>query len=323
MYFGAWMKKQSDFENIFSFDVEEWFHLRRNEEHLPLEKWDALPPRLPEALDHALELLAETGNRATFFWLGWCAEKYPEWVRRVADAGHEIACHGYSHAALDRLTPGAFRDELRRSRDRLQELCGRPVVGFRAPSLSLGPATAWLLEILAEEGFRYDSSLLVTSWRANRAEEEEGDLASLDGLAEQLEIVTPWQWETKAGPIVELPISVRPFGSLNLPFAGGLFFRCAPYSAVAAHLRQINRRGQAGIFYAHPWELDAKSPSPEEPYSEKFAHRFFKRIGRWRYRRLLRQFRFIPAAEAIDRMHFPHDPQNRIPAQSTEGSAGK
>lgn len=323
---GLAMTKLSDFPNIISFDVEEWFHLRRTEDCFPLERWNDLPARLPNCLESILDLLAKTDNRATFFWLGWCAERHPGWVRRVAEAGHEIACHGWGHRALDQLADDEFRDELRRTRALLEDLGGRPVRGFRAPSLSLGPTTAWMLEVLAEEGFAYDSSLLTTALRFNHPGKKprlttggekrqalRGDAErpapgcspparSLSGLTAHLSNVLPWRWESKAGPIIELPLSVLPWGPVNLPFAGGLFFRCAPYWAVAATIRRFNARGAAAVMYAHPWEFDTESPTLAASRLERFSHRFRLAGGRRKYVRLLKDFRFIPAAEAIERL---------------------
>ena len=300
------MNTRTDFPNILSFDVEEWFHLRRTEAVFPRAQWEALPARLPQALERVLERLAATGNRATFFWLGWCAERHPEWVGRVAAAGHEIACHGYAHEALDRLTPASFRLELTRTRALLEDLSGQAVVGFRAPSLSLGPATAWMLEVLVEEGFAYDSSLLATPIRVNRPRPTHRDrpaphdaalaAAAMNGLLRRWQ---PWRWETPAGPIVELPLAVRPTLGVNLPFGGGIFFRCAPWWAVAPTLAAMNARGVPGVFYAHPWEFDPDSPLPP-PWRERLAHGFRLSAGRAKYERLLRAFRFLPAREALE-----------------------
>jgi polysaccharide deacetylase family protein (PEP-CTERM system associated) len=306
------MNKCSDFRNVLSFDVEEWFHIRRTEDHLPLERWDKLPWRLPICLERILDLLAQTGNRATFFWLGWCAERHRDWVRRLADAGHEIACHGYGHRALDRLTRDEFRSEIRRTRALLQELSGQAVGGFRAPSLSLGLETAWMLDILAEEGFAYDSSLMITPLRANRPQLRRGphtqhsapstqpsSLIAHRSLLSRSRDSRPWKWQTAAGSIVELPLSVRPFGPITLPFAGGLFFRVAPYWAVKATVRQFNARGIAAVFYGHPWEFDPDGPVPSHPPIERFSHRHRLAGGRRKYIRLMHDFRFVPAVEVL------------------------
>lgn len=300
----AVMTKQSNFANVFSFDVEEWFHIRRTEDWLPLDRWSELTSRLSICLDRIAALLAQTGNRATFFWLGWCAERHPEWVKRLAAAGHEIACHGYSHRALDRLTREEFRDEIRRTRALLQNLSGQPVRGFRAPSLSLGPTTAWMLDVLAEEGFAYDSSLLVTQLRFNRPQpSHDGSATSSEvsaDLVRRLREIRPWRWETKAGTIIELPVSVRPCGRLCLPFAGGLFYRVAPYWAVAATVRQFNAQKTPAVFYAHPWEFDLEGPALAGPAIERFSHRFRLAGGQRNYIRLLQEFHFVPAGETLD-----------------------
>jgi polysaccharide deacetylase family protein (PEP-CTERM system associated) len=299
--------RQSSFPNIFSINVEEWFHMRRTEEHYPRAGWSALEAHLPNALARLLERLAATDNRATFFWLGWCAERYPEWVKRVAEAGHEVACHGYAHQALDRMTPESFRRDVRRARDLLENLSGRRVVGYRAPALGLEPATVWMLDVLAEERFEYDSSRLVSSLRFHSPAPE----SQLTGRAvtrppqELLPLLRqrlPWRWQAGRGSIVELPISVYRLGPVHLPFAGGLAFRCAPYRAVRAAVRSLNREGTAAVCYAHSWELDPNSPAPARPRGEWFAHRFRRRSGLRKYERLLSEFRFVPANEALKMM---------------------
>jgi polysaccharide deacetylase family protein (PEP-CTERM system associated) len=296
------MEKLSDFQNVLSFDVEEWFHVRRTEDYLPLERWSQLPGRLSLCLEQILELLRVTGNHATFFWLGWCAEQYPQWVRRVAEAGHEIACHGYGHRALDRMTPDEFRAELRRTRALLEDAGGRKVCGFRAPSLSLGPATAWMFDVLIEEGFDYDSSLLVTPLRFNKP--GAGTAARLpEDLRRCLGQSRPWTWQTGAGKIVELPISICRWAGINLPFAGGLFFRIAPYRPVAATIARLNREGVPAVLYAHPWEFDLDSPLPPWSWIERFSHYFRRAAGRRKYVRLFNLFTFSPAAAAAERCH--------------------
>jgi polysaccharide deacetylase family protein (PEP-CTERM system associated) len=294
--------------NVFSFDVEEWFHVRRPEDDLPADAWPDLAVRLPHCLETIVALLEETGNRATFFWLGWCAERHGEWVRRLAEAGHEIACHGWDHRALDRLTPETFRDQLRSTRALLEDLAGRAVRGYRAPSLSLGPATAWMLDVLIDEGFAYDSSLMPTSIRPNLPKRPTYTWKATGDRGTRLERLLrnphPSRWETDKGSIVELPLATRPWGPFNLPFGGGLYFRLIPYGLIPPAVRWLNARSIPATMYAHPWEFDDDPPRlpASLPWRERFCHSYGLARGRRDYTRLLGEFRFVTAGEVADQL---------------------
>jgi len=145
--------------NALSIDVEEYFQVEALAPVIPQKFWDQLEPRLPKILPRILETLAAMEVRATFFWVGWAAKRYPELVKETVSYGHEIASHGWSHTSLFRLSPQEFRREIRQSKSLLEDLSGREVLGYRAPTYSITPKTIWGLEILAEEGFRYDSSI--------------------------------------------------------------------------------------------------------------------------------------------------------------------
>jgi polysaccharide deacetylase family protein (PEP-CTERM system associated) len=272
--------------HIFTVDVEDWY------QGLALDprEWPRFAPRLATGLTRLLELLAEAGARATFFVVGWQAERTPELVREVARHGHEIACHAYAHHFVYRQTPAAFREEVRRSRGVLEAIIGRPVVGFRAPFFSITADALWALDVLVEEGFRYDSSIFpVWNYRYGipRAARQPGLLATPSGAR-----------------LFEVPLStVRLPGGrwlgLNLPVSGGAYFRLYPYRLTRALVRRLERAGERLVFYAHPWEYDPGHPRIRLPrLVPRVTHYMNLAAMAARTRRLLGDFRFVPIREA-------------------------
>ncbi|HEU5319539.1 MAG TPA: polysaccharide deacetylase family protein, partial [Methylomirabilota bacterium] len=215
--------------HVFTVDVEDWY------QGLALDpgEWPRFAPRLQTGLARLLGLLDEAGVRATFFVVGWQAERTPEVVRDMARHGHEIACHGYSHHFVYRQARGAFREEVRRSRGVLEDIVGAPVVGFRAPFFSITADALWALDVLVEEGFLYDSSIFPMRVR-------------LYGVAgAPLGIYRPALADLArhdpAGPVVEFPVAVRALGPLRLPVAGGFYLRALPLGLLCAALEGIRR----------------------------------------------------------------------------------
>jgi polysaccharide deacetylase family protein (PEP-CTERM system associated) len=233
-------------------------------------------------VNRAIEMLAEHGVRGTFFVLGWIGQRYPELVRRLADAGHEIASHGWGHRKVTDLTAEEFRTAVRRSKAVLEDLAGVPVLGYRAPSFSIVEKGEWALDVLVEEGYRYDSSLYPVSRLGYGYATGQRGVHVLS---------------TGAGPLVEVPpTTLRLFG-YNLPAAGGAYFRWFPYRVTATALRQADRAGERGTFYIHPWELDREQPRlPVGPIT-RLRHYGGLNHTLPRLRRLLRDFQFT----SIDR----------------------
>lgn len=270
----------------FTVDVEEYFQVSAFEAHVPRADWDHLPRRLAESVRRLLELLARAEVRGTFFVLGWIARRQPEVVREIAHAGHEIASHGWDHRRVTEQSAADFRDSVRRSRRELEDLTGDHVVGFRAPSFSIVPGYEWALDVLAEEGYRYDSSLFPVRRPG-------GKYGYPGGGRDPHWLVRP------PGPLAELPPATLDVWGMRLPAGGGAYFRLFPYGLVQAALRDCERRGVPGTFYIHPWELDVGQPRFPVPWATRIRH--YGGLGRTdgRLDRLLREFRFTTMADTV------------------------
>ena len=231
--------------NALSVDVEDWFHVGAFEQTISRSSWDGLTHRVERNTDAVLALFAEAGVSATFFTLGWVAERYPALMRRIAEAGHEVASHGYDHARVFTLSPEAFRADLRRSRALLEDASGQRVIGYRAPSFSIDHRAPWAHGILAEEGYRYSSS--VAPIRHDHYGWPESPRCA---------------WRPVAGrDLLELPVTTAEFGGRRLAAGGGGFFRLLPYGFSRWAIRQVNGREQRpAIIYFHPWEIDPDQP---------------------------------------------------------------
>jgi polysaccharide deacetylase family protein (PEP-CTERM system associated) len=268
----------------FTVDVEEYFQVVALSPHLPRDAWDDIPSRVEAPVARLLELLAEHQAGGTFFVLGWIAERYPAMVRRIDRAGHEIASHGQAHRRVTELTPDRFRASVRRSKATLEDVTGKPVLGYRAPSYSITPGMEWALEILREEGYHYDSSLFPV--RRNGYGYPGGERG-------------PYHLDLPAGRLMEFPPSTARVAGMTLPAAGGAYLRLLPYGLVREGLRQAERAGYPGTFYVHPWELDSDQPRLDVPLKTRIRHygglhRTEPRIGR-----LLREFRFQSIAATL------------------------
>ncbi len=233
--------------NAMTIDVEDYFHVAAFAGQISPSQWDAREYRAEANTDRLLELFARARVRATFFVLGWVAERSPALVRRVADAGHEIACHGYSHQLVFNQDLELFRRETGRAKAVLEDTIGGRIRGYRAASFSITPRSAWALDVLVEAGFDYDSS--IAPMRHDIYGWPDGPQA-------------PGVMRTPAGAsIVEFPVMLARWLGSRLPVAGGGYFRILPYPLVTAGLRNINgAQAQPFFFYLHPWELDPGQP---------------------------------------------------------------
>jgi polysaccharide deacetylase family protein (PEP-CTERM system associated) len=267
--------------HAFTVDVEDWYH------GIPIaaEAKRMAERRLGRGMDRLLELLEGGGSRGTFFFLGPVAEEHPEILRRVVAAGHEIGCHGWSHDLLYEMTPARFRDETRRAKDVIEQIGGVACPSYRAAYFSITRASFWALEILVELGFRFDSSIFpVHNWRYGIPDFDPNP-----------------QWvTTPAGPIAELPISVRPFGPRKLPVGGGAYFRLYPYWITRSNLRWGERAGRPQVFYLHPWELDPAHPRVAFDWKARATHYARLATTEPKLRRLFRDFRFGTLGETLE-----------------------
>lgn len=268
----------------FTVDVEEYFHVSAFEPWVPRTRWSDLESRVRGSVDELLDLLAAHDSRGTFFILGWVAERYPELVRSIVAAGHEIASHGWDHCRVTHQTMAEFRCSVQRSRCFLEDLTGAPVHGFRAPSFSIVRGREWALDILIEEGYAYDSSLFPVRRNGYGYVAGERD---------------PYWIERPAGRLAEVPPATLSLGGINIPAAGGAYFRLFPYTLIRAALNAAARRGAPATFYIHPWELDPLQPRLPVPLVPRLRHYTGLRSTRARLRRLLSEFRFRPVHETV------------------------
>lgn len=281
------MSQKQPIQNVFTVDVEDFYQVSAFEKFIPRDSWRDYPQRILESLPKILDLTDEFHVHGTFFILGWQAENHPDLVRKIADAGHEIGFHSFSHSLIYEMTPDAFRDELRRGKKLLEDLVGRKVEAFRAPSFSITKKSLWALDILAEEGFRFDSSIFPIYHDRYGIPDAPREIHSR---------------ETDHGQIWEFPPSAAALGAVNFPVSGGGYFRLYPYALTRHFLRRINRKeNRPFIFYVHPWEVDPEQPRlPFGSQAVQFRHRTGLRANLAKLRKLLRDFSFCTLSEGIN-----------------------
>lgn len=274
----------------FTVDLEEHFQVSAFEGFIRREAWSDHESRVELGTGVLLEALARHGASGTFFVLGWLAERRPDLVKRIAGAGHEIASHGWDHRRVTEQSPDQFRQSVRRSRQCLESLSGSPVLGFRAPSFSIIRSQEWALEVLVEEGYRYDSSLFPV---------RRPGYGYANGNRDPHVVPTP------AGPLLEFPPATLRGAGWNLPAAGGAYFRIFPYALVRGALAQFEERGVPTTFYLHPWELDPGQPRLRAGAWAGWRH--YTGLGRTRARleRLLGEFAFTSIRDGAWGQRFP------------------
>jgi len=270
--------------NVLTIDVEEYFHVSAFESVIAAADWHRHESRVEQATMRLLDRLGAAGSAATFFVLGWVAERHPSLIRAIRNAGHEIASHGYGHQVLTALTPEQFRVDVRRSKAILEDVSGEPVRGYRAPSFTIMEETLWALRILVEEGYAYDSSIFPI-WH---------DRYGIPGANPYCHRLV-----TSSGPIWEIPPSTATLGGMRLPVAGGGYFRLWPYGLLRRWLRRIERDGHPLVVYLHPWEIDPDQPRVKGPVLSRCRHYLNLSKTENRLVRLLKDFRFGPVCEAI------------------------
>lgn len=232
-------------KNAMTVDVEDYFQVSAFEPYIAKQQWDELPHRVEHNTHRILDTFETAGIKATFFTLGWVAERYPDLVRRIIKDGHELACHGYEHIRVTEQTPEQFRADVSRTKHILEALSGNEVKGYRAASYSIGATNLWALDVLQQEGFKYSSSIYPVKH-------------DLYGMPEAPRFMFQ---PIENQDFKEIPITTIRFGSKNLPCGGGGFFRFYPYAFSKWAFKRVNQKEkQAGIFYFHPWEIDPKQP---------------------------------------------------------------
>jgi polysaccharide deacetylase family protein (PEP-CTERM system associated) len=268
----------------FTVDVEEYFQVSAFEGVVRRADWDGFAARTPTVVPRLLDQLARHGARGTFFVLGWVARRHPGIIRDIRRAGHEIASHGWDHARVRAGGVTEFRDSVRRSKRELEDITGEAVQGFRAPSFSITPGREWALDVLIEEGYRYDSSLFPIRRPGYGYPDAAPD---------------PHWLERPAGRVAEIPPTTLHCCGVRIPAAGGAYFRILPYALTRAAFRSCERRGLPGTFYIHPWEIDPAQPRLDVPWHTRIRH--YTGLARTadRLERLLDDFQFGPIADTV------------------------
>ena len=245
--------------DALSVDVEDYFHVEAFANQIRPENWPTFTSRVHANCDRLLELFAKYDRRATFFVLGWVAERDPALVRKIAEAGHELACHSYAHRRVFSLQPEEFREDLRRARGLIEDAASVRVVGYRAPTFSILRRSVWALEILAEEDFLYDSSIYPIRH----------DLYGYPEFPRFLQRV-----ELSSGrEIIEVPMSTIRFAGLNWPLGGGGYLRLLPMAYTSWAIRRVHQQDrQPFVLYVHPWEVDPSQPRLNGKWKSKLRH---------------------------------------------------
>ena len=269
--------------HAFTVDVEDWY------QGIPISDRASTrnAQRLEGCCHRLLDTMAEFDVRGTFFILGPVAQTYPNLIQRIADEGHELGCHGWSHDLVYEMTPERFRAETQRACDAIAHATGQRVTAYRAAYFSITRHSLWALDILAELGFQCDSSIFpVRNWRYGILDFE----------------LAPRMVQTPAGSICEIPMSVRQVGSMRLPVTGGAYFRLFPYFVSRANMRAVGKRGRAVVFYLHPWELDPDHPRIAFYWKARLTHYANLKATEPRLRRLLTDFSFGTLGEIAARI---------------------
>lgn len=268
-------RTETDVVNAMTVDVEDYFQVSAFEPYVARPDWETRQPRVADNMHRILDLFAEHGVQATFFTLGWVAERHPDIVRRLVAEGHELASHGWSHVRVTQQDPAAFRQDVTRTKHLLEDLGGVEVKGYRAASYSIGRDNLWALDELQGAGYRYSSSIFPIQH-------------DLYGMPE----APRFGFRPNGDDFVEFPVTTVQLGGRNLPCAGGGWFRLLPYPVTRWALRRVNRaERQSAIFYFHPWEIDPQQPR-QDGLDRRTRFRHYLNLHRTesRLKRLLQDF---------------------------------
>ena len=273
-------------QNALTVDVEDYFQVSAFAKSVNQNDWDNYPLRVEKNTQRLMDMFDESQVKATFFVLGWVADRNRALIKEIAQRGHEVASHGYSHQLIYNQSQQVFREETIRSKLLLEDIVQAPVRGYRAASYSITKNSLWALDVLAEAGFDYDSSIFPV--RHDRY-----------GIPDAEEI--PHVLKTPQGrSLVEFPLSTAKVFNYKLPVAGGGYFRLYPYAVTRAGLRQVNSRQQPFIFYLHPWEIDPDQPTIEAGWFSRFRHYNNLEKCESRLQRLMKDFQFDTAWQVLN-----------------------
>ena len=272
--------------NALTFDVEDYFHVEAATRLVSHEDWSSFPSRVEANTRRLLDLLDARGVVATFFVLGWIADRQPSLVREIGERGHEVGCHSYRHQLVYSMAQADFREDVRRAKRTIEDALGAAIHGYRAPTFSLVRKSWWAFDILAEEGFEYDSSVFPI--HHNRY-----GVPDAPRFPHQIQL-------RGGGGIFEFPMTTFAVAGQRLPFCGGGYFRMAPYTLIQAGLRRINdREREPAIIYLHPWELDPGQPRLPLARFDRFRHYVNLESTLGKLERLLEDFAFGTARDVL------------------------
>ncbi|HEX8873527.1 MAG TPA: XrtA system polysaccharide deacetylase [Nitrosospira sp.] len=267
---------QVPIRNAMTIDVEDYFQVSAFSSHIPRESWESIPCRVEHNIDRILALLDQEETKATFFTLGWIATRYPSMVKRIISSGHELASHGWAHHRVSDLSPDEFREDINRSKAVLEDIGGRAVLGYRAPSFSIDRNNQWALDLLEEAGYRYSSSIYPVR-------HDHYGIPDAPRFA---------YYPRGNRGLLELPITTMRLFRQNIPAGGGGYFRLWPYPVSKWFLKRLNRLEQrSAIFYFHPWEIDHQQPRQKDiSMKTRFRHYYNLHRMEERIKALTRDF---------------------------------
>lgn len=274
---------QQRIANAFTIDVEDYFQVSALAPHFPREEWENVPCRVERNIDRILEMLDAHGASGTFFTLGWIAERYPAMIRRIAEAGHEVASHGYNHERASAQTPARFLSDIKLARAVLEDVSASVITGYRAPSFSIGAGNLWAHDSILEAGYAYSSSIYPVK-------HDHYGMPDAPRFPYRLE-----------NGLLEIPVTTNRMLGRNWPAGGGGYFRLLPYAVSRWQIARVNREdGRPAIFYFHPWEIDPEQPRVREAsVKTRFRHYINLERTEARLNRLLRDFAWRRADEVF------------------------
>jgi len=284
--------------NALTIDVEDYFQVEAFASRINYNEWDNYPCRIKQNTQKILDILDDYQIKATFFCLGWIAKRSPSLIKNIAQRGHEVASHGYAHQPVYKQSPDIFMQDIRKTKQILEDIIGQPVIGYRAPTYSITQKTLWALEILAEEGYKYDSSIFPIKH----------DLYGIPNAprfpfnVHTLKCSNVFTCKrSNVQTFFEFPLTTLRILNINIPIAGGGYFRVFPYIFIKNALRHINlKEKQPFVFYLHPWELDPEQPRINHlPWRSRFRHYVNLRKTEGKFRRLLSDFRFSTVLKVL------------------------
>ncbi|MFQ5586374.1 MAG: XrtA system polysaccharide deacetylase [Thermodesulfobacteriota bacterium] len=268
--------------NALTIDLEDWYHICGEGEYSDPAKWYEYEDRVTRNTEKIFTILDAHNCKATFFVLGYIAEKNPSLIKRIYNEGHEVGVHGYYHRRVFEMTRAEFEEDLRRSIAVVEEITNAPVLGYRAPEWSIRKDTLWAYDIMSKCGLKYDSSTVPLTRMGDRGFKK-----------------FPHRVETSCGSIMEFPLTTCRCLWENLPFTGGLPLRIVPYWFVLNKIRRINRSRRPAMVYIHPWEFDESQPKINLPLSRRFMHYFNIRSTRPKIEGILNHLKFAPTREVL------------------------